>query len=155
MSGDSELTFPKAVIFQIHYVGTDQGAQDYIEELQEECGDILFCNTEPLDNIMEGTTREERNKDVSSCHIWYAFFRLLPLTHDSCLIWPTRRSWRLPRKGGRGNVLHDDRIFDTCDVAADGMATCLMRFEGNDDCDEYMNTMLQQNFSQQSLLIST
>ncbi|TGZ78170.1 hypothetical protein EX30DRAFT_163592 [Ascodesmis nigricans] len=40
-----------AVVFQIHYVGGE--AEDYIEELEEEVGDIMFCNKQRLDDVIK------------------------------------------------------------------------------------------------------
>lgn len=55
----------KAILFNIHYIGNDDAAAEFIEDLQEECSEILFCNTKPLDEIVENSISTERNEKVS------------------------------------------------------------------------------------------
>lgn len=55
----------KAIMFNIHQVGDDGAAEDFIKDLELECRDILFCNPRPLDEIVSDADPKERNKLVS------------------------------------------------------------------------------------------
>ncbi|KAF8537736.1 hypothetical protein BDD12DRAFT_204425 [Trichophaea hybrida] len=51
-----------AVIFQIHYVGED--AEDYIDELDNEIGNLIFCNKKPLDIVLAESDPTRRNEQL-------------------------------------------------------------------------------------------
>ncbi|KAI5789450.1 hypothetical protein FPQ18DRAFT_403311 [Pyronema domesticum] len=51
-----------AVIFQIHYVGSD--AADFIEELDRDIGHLIFCNLKKLDQVYSGDNHGERNQKL-------------------------------------------------------------------------------------------
>ena len=56
-----------AVIFQIHYVGSDEGAKRFIEQLDTNLGHFIFCNKEPLNKVVldPAMSDAQRNRKVS------------------------------------------------------------------------------------------
>ena len=61
------------MIFQIHYVGSDEDAKRFIDQLDAKLGHFIFCNKEPLNKVVldPAMSDAQRNRKVSQINWRY------------------------------------------------------------------------------------